>query len=892
MPNLSSVGHVHLTNCIMNYLLLLFSVLLVNQSVAQSFSFIDLKTEYLINPIGLDIPRPRLNFRANDSDIKQKIFIQISKDSLFNETGNLVWKSNGFSSDINQIVYSGAQLEAFQKYFWRIVEDQKPISAVASFEMGKMSPKDWKGSWISDGHDRNKLAAPYFRKQILLKKKIKSARAYIATGGLYELSINGEKVGNHRLDPAFTRYDRRLLYVSYDVTKALAKDQNLIGVVLGNGWYNHQSMAVWYFDEAPWRNRPTFCLDIHINYVDGTSEVIATDKSWKTSEGPLQFNSIYTAEHYDARLEKSTWLTKEEIEKDWKPVVVRAAPAQHIVAQSLHPIRNTQRIPPLKMTQMNDTTYVFDFGRNIAGVTELSIMGPSGTRIRLKHGERLDAKGYVDISNIDEHYRPKDARDPFQTDIILLSGRQDKFMPKFNYKGFQYVELTSSIPLAIKQDNLTAFFMHSDVPVVGTINSSNEVLNKIWSATNNSYLSNLFGYPTDCPQREKNGWTGDGHIAVETGLYNFDAITIYEKWLADHFDEQQANGIFPAIIPSSGWGYDWANGPDWTSSIAIIPWNIYLFYGDSRLLQQAYEPLKRYVNYIDEQSPEGLTSWGLGDWVPVNSSSSVELTTSIYFYTNANILTKAAQLFNMPEDVKKYQQLARKIKNAINAKYLNLATGQYASGLQTEQSMPLYWGIVPEEVKAKVVAKLVQRVNADGNKIDVGLLGTKSLLNALSENGHADLAYTLASREEYPSWGWWIKNGATTLYENWNINAKRDISMNHIMFGEIGAWLYKGIAGIKPDEGNPGFKHILLKPHIMPKLKDFKASYSSIRGEIAIEWKTVNKKIILTVTIPPATTATLMLPTIPNKKVYQQHTLIKTSEAKILQSGVYSYVYQ
>jgi alpha-L-rhamnosidase len=372
-------------------------------------------------------------------------------------------------------------------------------------------------------------------------------------------------------------------------------------------------------------------------------------------------------------------------------------------------------------------------------------------------------------------------------------------------------------------------------------------------------LSNLQGYPTDCPQREKNGWTGDAHIASETGLYNFDGITVYEKWLADHRDEQQPNGVLPAIIPTSGWGYTWANGPDWTSTIAIIPWNVYLFYGDSKLLADCYPNLKRYVDHITDISPNGITDWGLGDWVPVKSKSPKELTSSIYYFVDASILAKAAKLFGKEDDALKYSALAQKIADGINDKYLNSETGIYGNGLQTELSAPLFWGIVPENLKAKVAANLAQRVVADNKHLDVGLLGTKTILNALSENGYADLAYEIAAQQDFPSWGWWIVNGATSLYENWPIDAKSDISLNHIMFGEIGAWYYKALGGIKPDVAQPGFKNILLEPHFVKGLNSFQASFKVPYGEIQSYWKRDGKKVIYQFTIPANSSATVKL---------------------------------
>jgi alpha-L-rhamnosidase len=402
--------------------------------------------------------------------------------------------------------------------------------------------------------------------------------------------------------------------------------------------------------------------------------------------------------------------------------------------------------------------------------------------------------------------------------------------------------------------------MHSDVPAIGKLNSSNKTLNAIWWATNNSYLSNLFGYPTDCPQREKNGWTGDAHIAIETGLYNFDGITVYEKWLADHRDEQQPNGVLPAIIPTSGWGYQWANGPDWTSTIAIIPWNIYLFYGDSKLLADCYDNIKRYVDHITDLYPTGLTTWGLGDWVPVSTKPPVEFTSTAYYYADAVILANAAKILGKKNDYKTYSALATKIKNAFNAKYLNSSTGVYGQGSQTELSMPLYWNLVPGEKRTRVAANLAKKVEQEKFHINVGLLGTKTILNALSENGYADIAYKVAAQETFPSWGWWMINGATTLYENWPLDAKSDISLNHIMFGEIGAWMYKALGGIFPDQEAPGFKNIILKPSFPQGLDSFEASHKSMYGEIVSGWSRQNNIVRYSVRVPANSTASFYIP--------------------------------
>ena len=829
----------------------------------------NLKCEYLVNPVGIDTPHPRFVWQLHDKRMGAgqtafELFLGTDSAEVASGKGN-IWNTGRINTGKNIIIYEGDSLKPFTRYYWGVrlwgqARKQQADSPVSFFETGMMEQDNWKGTWITDTRDIELKPAAYFRKTFMVSGNIKSARLYIAAAGLYEAHINGNQLGDQRLDPAFTRYDRRNLYVVHDLTPMIVKGENTVGVLLGNGWYNHQSTAVWYFHEAPWRARPSFCSDIRIVYDDDSVEIISTGTDWKTSLSPVIFNSIYTAEHYDARLEQPGWNMPGFNDKKWKNSIPVSAPSLNITVQAMHPIRINEEIPAADMKQIDGRTWLFDLGRNIAGISSLTVSGEAGTKITLRHAERLGGDGRADQSNIDVHYRPTDDSDPFQTDIFILSGiGEETFMPKFNYKGFRYVEVASDKPVELTKESLRGYFMHSDVPAAGMIRSSNPILDKIWWATNNSYLSNLYGYPTDCPQREKNGWTGDAHIAIETGLYNFDGITVYEKWLRDHMDEQQPNGVLPAIIPTSGWGYTWANGPDWTSTIAIIPWNIYLFYGDATLLEDCYDYIKRYVDHITDISPSGLTDWGLGDWIPIKSVSSRELTSSIYYYTDALILAKAARLFDKEEDHEKYSALAESIRDAINIKYFDAGKAIYSKGFQTELAAPLFWGIVADDMKAKVAGNLAESIRKNGNKMDVGLLGTKAILNALSENGYPDLAYELAVRDSFPSWGWWIVNGATTLYENWPLDSNSDISMNHIMFGEIGAWMYKALGGIFPDEKNPGFKNVILKPYFVKGLDHFEAEHDGPYGKIVSSWKRNGEEVIYDVTLPAGSTATLDL---------------------------------
>lgn len=817
-----------------------------------------LRVNHIVNPLGVDDPSPRMQWRF-DNLTQNGGRIIVGTDSLAVASGRGdMWTAPLPTDGKNTLAYAGKKLEPNTAYYW-CVESGAEKSPVAKFSTGLMGK--WAGNWISDHHNREFRPAPLFRKSLTLNKPVKKATAYIAAGGLFRFSVNGERIGDQVMTPVYTRFDRRNPYLTFDVTKALQPGENVLGVLLGNGWYNHQAKAVWNFDNAPWRNRPAFCLDLVVEYADGTRETIGTDLTWRTSaETPLIYNNIYTGEHYDFNRVDRNWDKPGYDDRKWHGVRLRSVPSRTVSSQQMQPIRHIREYNARSITRINDTTYVFDFGKNMSGITVLDIQGPKGAVVKVAHGERLHPNGTLNPSNIDVYYRGDRVAEPFQTDIYILDGKRDTYTPEFSYKGFRYAQITTSEPMVFDASSLKAREVHSDVASRGSIRSSNKLLEGIMDITRNAYISNLMGYPTDCPQREKNGWTGDGHLAIETALYNYDGITIYEKWLADHRDEQQPNGVLPDIIPTGGWGYGTDNGLDWTSTIAVIPWNLYLFYGDDRALRDSYDNIKRYVDYVDHNSPSHLSAWGRGDWVPVSTGSNKELTSSVYFFVDATILAKAAKLFGKEDDYKHYSQLADDIKKAINNKFLDREKGIYASGSQTEMSMPLMWGIVTDDMIAAVSANLAKKVEQAGFHIDTGILGAKALLNALSENGYVDAAYKVAVQDTYPSWGCWYVNGATSLLENWDLNATRDISDNHIMFGEIGAWPYKGLAGIFPDENNPGFRHIILKPNFPAGLADFSATHESPYGEITSGWTTKKGKITYTVTIPSNTTATLTLP--------------------------------
>ena len=568
---------------------------------------VNLRTEYLREPIGLDTKSPRFtweykgsekNFLASRSEIR----IGTSPDNLQPYTDNMT-------------------LEPHTRYYWNVtVWDQDgdicETSETATFETAKFKSSDWSGKWITDSHDKEFEPAPMFRKAFTLGKEIEEARVYVAAAGYYDLFINGKRVGENYLDPGYTHFDKRILYVTHDVTSLLKPGGNAIATVLGNGWHNVQSKAVWNFETARWRNRPRMLCELRLRYTDGTTEVIATDESWRTATGPYTYNNIYSGDKYDATLEENGWNAEGFDDSKWDPVQVTEAPAPLLAAQQMPGIRITEELQPVSMKKFSDKLYVFSFEKNFAGLSRLKVKGAPGTRITLKHGELLKTDGRLEQGNIDVYYHPVKPGEVFQMDVFTLkgTGEEEIFMPSFAYHGFQHVEVESSAPVVLTKESLTGLFMHTAVEPVGSFSCSDPLLNKIWKATMEAYRSNLHSIPTDCPQREKNGWTADAHVAIDLGLLGFDAITLYEKWMNDFIDNQREAGEISGIIPSSGWGYGEWPGPVWDAAMFIIPnalYNYYMFGNDMSFVLNVRKQTPigpRSINNVLYGTTELLTS--------------------------------------------------------------------------------------------------------------------------------------------------------------------------------------------------------------------------------------------------------------------------------------------
>lgn len=814
----------------------------------------NLRTEYLYDPIGLDTQSPRFTweyygkeegFLASRSEIR----IGTSKDNL-------------------KPYVEGMKLEPHTRYYWNVtVWDQdggicRP-SSIASFETAKFSPSDWSGKWITDKHDKEFEPAPMFRKSFHLDKEIKDARLYIAAAGYYDLFINGQRVGVNYLDPGYTHFDKRILYVTHDITQLLKTGSNAVATVLGNGWYNEQSVAVWNFHEARWRNRPSMLCELRVRYADGTTDVIATDETWRTATGPYTYNCIYSGDKYDATLEEEGWNDDGFDDSKWLPASLTQAPAPILAAQQMPGIQITQEFTPVAMKAFSDKLYVFSFEHNFAGLSRLKVKGAPGTRITLKHGELLKPNGRLEQGNIDVYYHPVKPGEVFQMDEFTLkgTGEEEIFMPSFTYHGFQHVEVESSAPVELTKESLTGLFMHTAIEPAGVFSSSNMLFRKIWSATMRAYRSNLHSIPTDCPQREKNGWTADAHIAIDLGLLGFDGITLYEKWMNDVMDNQREGiGDIAGIIPSSGWGYDDSNVTVWDAVMFIIPNALYNYYGDTRSIEKLYPTMLRYLDFLKKKEIDGgLIPCGRGDWVYWKSTTDNTYISTAYYYLDYTLMARFATLLG--KDPVPFQKKAEELKRLVNERFFNPETGVYAEGTQSAQAIALYLGIVPEGKEQLVADKLCEVVRANNHFLDFGLLGSKTVPTALTRYGYVEDAMKMVTKTDAPSWGYWVETmGYTTLPETWTLSPQfRDASLNHVFMGDVCAWMMNQLAGINYDTNQPGFRNILITPHFVEGLDWAIGEYRSVRGWISSMWEREGDKIKLTVKIPSGCTGEIQV---------------------------------
>ncbi|MDE1193102.1 MAG: glycoside hydrolase family 78 protein [Arachidicoccus sp.] len=733
----------------------------------------------------------------------------------------------------------------------------------------------WNAKWIEIGYNESddSSAAQYFRKVFSAKKdkkEIKSAILYITSRGMYEAEINGHRVGNDYLTPGWTSYSHRIQYQQFDVAALLHKGQNAVGITIGNGWYRGK-LAWGEHNKNHYGHTLALLSQLEIIYKDGTKETINTDDSWRSSTGSIVSAEIYDGETIDDRLEKTGWANAGYNDRDWSSVKIVDYDFSNLIPTENEPVRKHETFNPVKIITTPKGEKVIDFGQNLVGWVIVKANGQAGTKITLQHAEVLDKNGNFYNTN----YRGAKATATY----ILKGGQEETFEPHFTFYGFRYIKI-EGYPGNIKPGDFTAVALYSDMKPSGTFECSDSLLNKLQHNIQWGQRGNFLDVPTDCPQRdERLGWTGDAQVFSLTAAYNRDVKNFFSKWLKDVAADQLPDGAVPFVIPNVLGGND-AGSAGWSDVATIIPWNMYMVYGDEKILKQQYASMKAWVEYMHSKSVNNLWSTGFhfGDWLfyrPDDDDDGRSAVTDKYliaqcFYANSvQILINTAQVIGKTDDVQTYTALLNAVKKAFLKEYVT-PNGRLVSSTQTAYVLALQFDMLPEELRAQAAKRLVENVHDYDDHLTTGFLGTPYLCEVLSRFGYSDIAYKLLLQKTYPSWLYPVLHGATTIWERWD-GQKPDgsfenpgmNSFNHYSYGAIGNWMYRNIAGIQPAE--PGYKKIIIKPLIGGGLTWAKGSYNSTYGLIVSEWHITDNKVKLHVEIPQGTTAEIYVPTADGK---------------------------
>jgi len=869
----------------------LASMLIVGLCRAAELSVYDLKCEYKTNPIGIDSVKPRMSWKIKSSEraVEQSAYqVRAAENSDgLTAAANLTWETNKVKSDQStHVVYQGPSLASRQRIWWQVrVWDNhgnlSDWSEPTSWEMGFLNPSDWVADWIEpdlieDVNGSN--PCPMMRKQFEIKGKVKSARAYVTCHGLYEMQLNGEKVGDQVFTPGWTSYHNRLQYQVYDLTDLLKPGTNCVGAILGDGWY--RGRLAWKRARNLSGEKLALLAQIEVVYQDGSREIITSDQSFKASTGPVLVSDIYDGELYDARLEKDNWSKPGYDDSDWASVTVTEHSKDILVAPAGPPVRKIQEIRPVKIFSTPAGETVVDMGQNMVGWVRLKVQGAAGTKVKLVHTEVLDAEGNFYTDNL---------RTAKQTIEYILKGQGvEIYEPQFTFQGFRYVSV-EGWPGEVSLDSLTGIVIHSNFTPTGTFECSNPMLNQLQHNIEWGQKGNFLDVPTDCPQRdERLGWTGDAQVFVRTACFNADVAGFFTKWLADLAADQQPSGAVPHVIPnvlSLGKDTGHSASAGWADAAVVVPWTIYLSYGDKRILEKQYPSMKAWVDYISAKAGDNYlwqNEHTFGDWLAysTNRSDYPGATTSkdfirqAYFARSTDLFVRIAKILGKKEDAKKYSRLLKKVKKAFQDEFVT-PNGRVASNTQTAYSLALAFNLMPDDLKTNAAQRLAKDVD-EFKHITTGFLGASVICHVLSEYGYLDQAYMLLNRDDYPSWLYPISKGATTIWERWDgikpdgsFQDKGMNSFNHYAYGAIGEWLYRVVAGIEIDEMNPGYKHIIIQPHPGGGLTYAKARLESMYGPIESGWKLDGKTITVDIEIPPNTSAILRIPSASTKDLFE-----------------------
>jgi alpha-L-rhamnosidase len=844
-----------------------------------------LRSEYTANPLGLDVRRPRLfwQLQSGARGVVQSAYqVRVAASEGGLRAGrDLVWDSGRVaSSESTQRVYEGPPLASERRYFWQVrVWDgagrASPWSAPAWWEMGLLEPGDWKASWIEPGltEDVSKPGpVPMLRREFPLRGPVERARAYVTAHGLYELYLNGQRVGDQLFTPGWTSYNKRLQYQTYDVTPLLKTGANAVGALLGNGWY--RGNLAWEERRNIYGERLGLLAQIEVTYKDGRRETIGSDAGWKASTGPILMSEIYHGETYDARLEKSGWATAGFDDHAWSAVSVAGPRKEALISPAGPPVHRIQELRPVKIFTTPGGDTVADMGQNMVGWVRLAVEGPAGTTVTLRHAEVLDKDGNFYTANL------RKARATLQ--YTLRGGARETFEPHFTFFGFRYVAV-SGYPGTLTPESLTGIVVHSAMAPAGELVTSKPLVNQLQHNIVWGQKGNFLDVPTDCPQRdERLGWTGDAQVFSPTAAFNMDVAGFFTKWLGDVAADQYEDGSVPHVVPNvlpAFAGRPPAGAAGWADAAVIIPWTLYVSYGDKRILEKQYDSMARWVGYEKSRAGDDFIWDGdfhFGDWLAYQAparqapaypgaTTGTDFLATAFFAHSTDLLARTARILGKTEDAARYEKQFSQIKEAFVREYVT-ATGRVGENTQTAYAVALQFDLLPEALRATAAQRLAQDVR-QRKHLTTGFLGTPYLCHVLARYGYLDEAYSLLNREEYPSWLYPVKQGATTIWERWDGQKPdgtfQDVGMNsfnHYAYGAIGDWMYRVMAGIETDEAAPGYKHIRIQPRPGGGFTEVKASHETPYGNVASAWTRKDATFELQVDVPANTRATVRLP--------------------------------
>lgn len=851
-----------------------------------------LTCEYFSNPLGIDVPQPRLSWQLNTSrrGVRQAAYqLQVATtasalmagDSL---AADLLWDTGKVRSDQSlHLVYAGPALQAGQRYHWRVRiwdenEDRSAWSAPAFWEMGLLANTNWQATWITPDWDEELTQpqpAPLLRRDFRVDNDIVAARIYATSLGLYELRLNGQRVGEAVLTPGWTSYKHRIQYQTYDVTALLQQGENVIGALLGDGWYRgflgFQTQRNFYGD------RLALLCQLQITYADGQTVVITSDEQWNATTGPIQWTDLYWGEAYDAQLEKPGWDRAGYDDSDWSRVRALDHTKSTVVAQVGPSVKRQEEVCPQRIFQSPKGETIVDFGQNMVGWVRLHVQGPAGTTITLRHAEVLDQAGNLYTENL-----------RFAKQLVSYTLKGDgveTYEPHFTFQGFQYIAV-EGFPGEPTLDHFTGIVLHSEMATIGSFECSNPLINQLQHNILWGQKGNFVDVPTDCPQRdERLGWTGDAQAFIRTACFNMNVAAFFTKWLADLRADQQPDGrvtfVVPDVMTRSDGGFNFFGGAGaaaWSDATTICPWTIYLCYGDTRLLEEHYESMVTWVAWMRSQTDPDLIwrrGFQFGDWLDYRGSFALkpspvtndELVATAFLAYSADLLANTAQVLGKWEDAEQYRGLAAAVKAAFVGEFVSTG-GRVGPNSQTAYVLALHFDLLPAELRLLAAARLADLVRNNNYHLTTGFVGTPYLCHVLSRFGQTAVAYELLNQETFPSWLYPVKKGATTIWERWD-GIKPDgsfqdagmNSFNHYAYGAIGEWLYRVVAGIETDPAEPGYKHIFFQPQPGGGLTQVRATVASPYGLVASAWELTEQGLRLQVTVPPNAYATVRLPT-------------------------------